>query len=40
MLTKMSENALEYFSDRCIFEVTHLEKGIVPSRTITDIIEV
>lgn len=37
---RMEEFFVEYFSDRCIFEVTHLEKGIVPSRTITDIIEV
>lgn len=36
----MEEFFIEYFSDRCIFEVTHLEKGIIPSRTITDIIEV
>ena len=37
---RIEEFFVEYFSDRCIFEVTHLEKGIVPSRTITDIIEV
>ena len=37
---RIEEFFVEYFSDRCIFEVTHLEKGIVPSRIITDIIEV
>ena len=36
----IEEFFIEYFSDRCIFEVTHLEKRIIPSRTITDIIEV
>lgn len=37
---RIEEFFLEYFSDRSIVEVTHLEKGIIPSRIITDIIEV